>query len=324
MTQATQTQSTQTQTTQPKPAREYKSRVFVMIFRDKKELLGLYNAVSGRNYEDPELLTITTLENALYMSVKNDLSFIIDSRLSLYEHQSTHNPNMPLRFLIYLADIYSGLVKDKNIYGTKVIPLPAPQFIVFYNGEMTRPDHEVLKLSDAYLAKDRRISLELIVDVLNVNVEHNKELLKACRTLGDYAEYVSRIRKYAKTMSIEEAVETTIDECIQEGILGEFLKQNRAEAKSMSIYEYNEEEHLRMERESAYEDGREQERKNTERERQNAERERLRADAAEQRAENERLRADGAEQKAKNEKLRAEAAEAELKELKAKYEKLKI
>ncbi len=167
---------------------------------------------------------------------------------------------------------------------------------------MTRPDHEVLKLSDAYVAKDKRISLELIVDVLNVNVEHNKELLKACRTLGDYAEYVSRIRKYAKTMAI--------DECIQEGILSEFLKQNRAEAKSMSIYEYNEEEHLRMERESAYEDGREQERKNTERERKNAERER-------KNAERERLRADDAEQ-------RAEAAEAELKKLKAKYENLEI
>ena len=279
-----------TETIQPKPAREYKARIFVMIFRDKKALLELYNAVSGRNYDDPEMLTITTLENALYMSVHNDLSFIIDSRLSLYEHQSSPNPNMPLRFLIYLADIYAGLVKDENIYGTKVIPIPAPQFIVFYNGKEERPDHEVLHLSDVYMVKDREVSLELIVDVLNVNVDHNKELLKACKLLGDYAEYVSRIRKYVKSMPIEEAVERTINECIQEGILREFLKKNRAEAKAMSIFEYNEEEHLRMERQDAFEDGfedgfkagSEQEQANTERERQRADSEKRRADSAEE------------------------------------------
>ncbi len=283
------TQSTPTASAgQPTLERKYKSRMFAMIFRDKKKLLELYNAVSKRNYEDPELLTITTLENALYMSVQNDLSFIIDSRLSLYEHQSTRNPNMPLRFLIYLADIYSGQVKDENIYGTRIIRLPAPQFIVFYNGTERRPDHEVLRLSDAYLVKDRQVSLELIVDVLNVNVEHNQELLQACKTLGDYAEYVHRIREYAKTIPIEEAVERTINECIQEDILKDFLKQNRAEAKSMSIFEYDQEKHLRMERESAYEDGfqdgQEQERKNTEKER-----------------------------------LRAEKAEAELRKLKERY-----
>lgn len=275
-----------TETIQPKPAREYKARIFVMIFRDKKALLELYNAVSGRNYDDPEMLTITTLENALYMSVHNDLSFIIDSRLSLYEHQSSPNPNMPLRFLIYLADIYAGLVKDENIYGTKVIPIPAPQFIVFYNGKEERPDHEVLHLSDAYMVKDREVSLELIVDVLNVNVDHNKELLKTCKLLGDYAEYVSRIRKYVKSMPIEEAVERTINECIQEDILREFLKKNRAEAKAMSIFEYNEEEHLRMERQDAFENGfkagSEQEQANTERERQRADSEKRRADSAEE------------------------------------------
>lgn len=131
------------------------------------------------------------------------------------------------------------------------------------------------------------------MDVLNVNVDHNKELLKACKLLGDYAEYVSHIRKYVKTMPIEEAVERTINECIQEGILREFLKKNRAEAKAMSIYEYNEEEHLRMERKDAFEDGfedgfkagSEQEQVNTERERRRADSEKKRADSAEQRVE---------------------------------------
>ena len=245
-----------TQKTEGNPAkRDYKSRMFTMIFRDKKELLQLYNAVGQRNYEDPELLTINTLENAIYMSMQNDLSFIIDSRLSLYEHQSTYNPNLPLRFMLYLSDLYENMIVGKNVYGTKIIPIPAPKFIVFYNGQDRRPEREVIKLSDAYMTKESEVSLELNVDVLNVNVGHNEELLKACKTLGDYAEYVHRVRKYAKQMSIEEAVDRTIDECIREGILQEFLRRNRAEARTMSIYEYDQEEHIRLEREDAFEDG---------------------------------------------------------------------
>ena len=235
--------------------RDYKSRMFTMIFRDKKELLQLYNAVGQRNYQDPELLTINTLENAIYMSMQNDLSFIIDSRLSLYEHQSSYNPNLPLRFLMYLSDLYEKMIAGKNVYGTKIIPIPSPKFIVFYNGQKERPERETIKLSDAYITRDEEVSLELCVDVLNINVGHNKELLVACKTLGDYAEFVHRVRVYAETMSIEDAVDRAIDECIKEDILREFLEKNRAEAKSMSIYEYDQEEHIKLEREDAFEDG---------------------------------------------------------------------
>lgn len=231
--------------------RDYKSRMFTMIFRDKKELLQLYNAVAKRNYEDPELLTITTLENAIYMSMQNDLSFIIDLRASLYEHQSTYNPNMPLRFLTYIAEMYEDMIRGKNIYGTKLVLIPAPRFIVFYNGKDVRPEREMLKLSDAYMTQDEEVSLELVVEVLNINIGYNVELLKACKTLGDYSEYVCRVRRYAEKLPIEEAVEKAITECICEGILKEFLEKNRAEAKAMSIYEYNQEEHMRMEREDA-------------------------------------------------------------------------
>ena len=235
--------------------RDYKSRMFIMIFGDKKELLQLYNAVGRRNYDDPELLTINTLENAIYMSMQNDLSFIIDSRLSLYEHQSTYNPNLPLRFLLYLSDLYEKMIVGKNVYGTKVIPIPAPKFIVFYNGKEERPERESIKLSDAYMTQDEEVSLELCVDVLNINVGHNKELLHTCKTLGDYAEYVRRVRAYAEEMPIEEAVDRGIDECIREDILREFLERNRAEARSMSIYEYDQEEHIRLEREDARAEG---------------------------------------------------------------------
>ncbi|MBQ4560434.1 MAG: hypothetical protein IJA54_08965 [Tyzzerella sp.] len=235
--------------------RDYKSRMFTMIFRDKKELLQLYNAVAQRNYDNPELLTINTLENAIYMSMQNDLSFVIDSRLSLYEHQSTYNPNLPLRFLLYLSDLYQKMITGRNVYGTKIIQIPAPKFIVFYNGKEERPEKEVIKLSDSYVTQGEEVSLELLVDVLNINVGHNKKLLQACKTLGDYSEYVYRVREYAKEMSIGEAVDRAIDECIKDNILREFLERNRTEARAMSIYEYDQEEHIRLEREDAFADG---------------------------------------------------------------------
>lgn len=265
-------------------SREKKSDMFTMIFSDKKELLQLYNAVSGRNYEDPELLEITTLKNAIYMSIKNDL--------------------------FYVADVYSGLTAEKNLYSKRQIRIPEPKFIVFYNGEEARPDREIMRLSDAYIEKSSDVSLDLQVLVLNINIGHNQELLRACKTLWDYSEYVRRIREHAKTMKIEEAVEKTITECIKEGILEEFLRKNRAEAKKMSIYEYDAEEHIRMEREESFEDGykdgQNAERINTERERRRADEEKSRADEAESRADEAESRADEAERKVKE--LEAELA----------------
>ncbi len=216
----------------------------------------LYNAMSRKNYTNPELLTINTLENAIYMSMQNDLSFLIDMRLSLYEHQSTYNPNIPLRFLLYLSDLYSKLIKGMNIYGSKKLMIPPPRFVVFYNGRDKRPDYEEFKLSDLYTIQGEDVSLELVVEVFNINKGHNAELVETCRDLQDYVEYTHRVRTYAETMPIEEAVEKAIKEYIQEGILKDFLEANRTEAMKVSIYEYNEQEHMRLEREDAFEDGR--------------------------------------------------------------------
>lgn len=235
--------------------RDHKSRIFTMIFSQKKELLELYNAVSGKAYTDPEALTVNTLENAIYMSMQNDVSFIIDSRLYLYEHQSTYNPNIPLRLFLYLSDLYSAMIQGRNIYGSKKILIPPPHFIVFYNGVEEHEEREILKLSDLYEITEEEVDLELKVVMLNINRGNNRKLLEACKTLGDYAEYIYRIREYAKESPIEEAVERAVTECIREGILKEFLEKNRAEAIAMSIYEYNESEHMRMEREDAYADG---------------------------------------------------------------------
>ena len=240
----------------PAVNRTFKSTVFIMLFEDKKNLLELYNAISGKHYTDPELLEINTLENAIYMSIKNDVSFLIDGRLSLYEHQSTYNPNLPLRFLLYIANQYASITKDVNLYGTRLIEIPTPEFIIFYNGRKDCPDRQVLRLSDMYTVKDKSYKLELEATMLNINGTHNQNLKEACRTLKEYAIYTDKIRKYTEKMSLEDAVELAICECIEEGILKEFLEKHRAEAKAMSIFEYDQEKHIRMEREEAWEEGR--------------------------------------------------------------------
>ena len=237
------------------PNRTYKARIFEMVFSDKKELLALYNAINKTHYNDPELLEINTLQNAIYMSMKNDVSFIIDSRLSLYEHQSTYSPNLPIRYLLYVADIYANITKNENLYGSKKVMIPPPRFLIFYNGRDLYPERKVLKLSELYVLKEEEISLELTALMLNINPGYNEELMNTCKTLRDYSEYTERVRRYAETMKLEDAVERAITECIREGILSEFLSKNRAEAKRMSIYEYDEERHMRQTRAEGYEDG---------------------------------------------------------------------
>ena len=235
--------------------RTYKSTVFAMLFTEKENLLELYNAISGKHYTDPELLEVNTLENAIYMSMRNDISFVVDGRLSLYEHQSTYSPNLPLRFLFYISNLYSGMTREANLYGTRTVKIPGPEFLIFYNGREEMPERQVLRLSDMFTAKGERCGLELEAVMLNLCGEHNRKLKEACRSLRDYAEYTDRIRKYVQEMELEDAVERAIRECIGEGILKEFLEKHRAEAKSMSIFEYDQEKHMRMEREEAWEEG---------------------------------------------------------------------
>lgn len=235
--------------------RTYKSRIFEMIFSNKKDLLSLYNATNGTHYDDPELLEVNTLENAIYLSMHNDISFVIDSRLTLYEHQSTYSPNLPLRYLMYISDLYSNMTKDENLYGTRKILLPAPKFVIFYNGIDEQPDMQELRLSDMFEIVDNIPSLDLRAVMLNINPGHNPHLLDNCKTLRDYSEYTARVRRYAESSPLSEAVEQAITECIKEGILAEFLSKNRAEAKKVSIYEYDEEKVMRMMREEAREDG---------------------------------------------------------------------
>lgn len=238
--------------------RTFKSTLFIMLFEDKKNLLELYNAITGKHYADPELLEINTLENAIYMSMKNDVSFLIDGRLSLYEHQSTKNPNLPLRFLFYISHLYSRLTVKENLYGETIVQIPAPEFLIFYNGKEKMPERQILKLSDMYSVQDGQPKLELEATLLNISGSNNQKLKEACRTLGEYAIYTDKIRAYTEEMELPEAVDRAMDECIREDVLREFLMKHRAEARAMSIFEYNQERHMQQEREAGIEKGRRQ------------------------------------------------------------------
>lgn len=238
------------------PNRQHKDRLFRLIFRDKKELLSLYNAMNQTNYTNPDDLQINTLENAIYMSMHNDLSFLIDSSMTLYEHQSTVNPNMPLRNLMYVSNLYSKITKDANLYGEKRILIPTPEFVVFYNGVKEQPDKVTMRLSDAFEKAPNEKSLELVTTMLNINQGHNTELLANCKTLRDYVQYADKVREYAVYMPLEEAVERAITECIENDILADFLRNHKAEAKSVSIFEYDEEQHMRQVRAEGHAEGR--------------------------------------------------------------------
>ena len=255
MAKSKRTQDKVTKTSFPLVNRNYKDTVFRMLFSDRKNLLSLYNAVNQKHYTDPEDLEIVTLENAIYMGMKNDLAFIIDTNLYLYEHQSTYNPNMPLRDLFYISNEYQKLLDKKSLYSSSLQKIPAPNFIELYNGTDTLSDFSEHRLSSAFENLSGEPKLELIVTVLNINEGHNALLMEHCQTLKEYSQYVAKVRKYAAGMPLDQAVEYAVDECIKENILADFLRKNRAEVISMSIFEYDKEEEEKKLRKAEYEAG---------------------------------------------------------------------
>ena len=255
MAKSKRTQDKVTKTSFPLVNRNYKDTVFRMLFSDRKNLLSLYNAVNQKHYTDPEDLEIVTLENAIYMGMKNDLAFIIDTNLYLYEHQSTYNPNMPLRDLFYISNEYQKLLDKKSLYSSSLQKIPAPNFIELYNGTDTLSDFSEHRLSSAFENLSGEPKLELIVTVLNINEGHNALLMEHCQTLKEYSQYVAKVRKYAAGMPLDQAVKYAVDECIKENILADFLRKNRAEVISMSIFEYDKEEEEKKLRKAEYEAG---------------------------------------------------------------------
>ena len=236
--------------------RKYKDSLFRMVFKEKEDLLDLYNAINGTEYDNPEDLEINTLESVLYISMKNDISFLIDGSMNLYEHQSTKNANMPLRGLLYFARLLEEYILDNDldIFSSKIQKIPTPKYIIFYNGQINEPDERVLRLSDAFIKEGGCIECE--ARLLNINYGQNRELMEKCRRLEEYAIFIETVRKYKKEdYSLKKAIILAIDECIEKGILLDILTKERNEVVAVVLETFNKELYEKNLKADAYEEG---------------------------------------------------------------------
>ena len=266
---------TQNELIQGIPNKHYRDRLFKAVFgrdteQSKKWRLDLYNALNGTHYSDPDALEVNTIENVIYMTMKNDISFLVDSQMTLYEQQSTFHPNMPIRGLFYFSQLYQMYIEknNKNILVTRLIKIPEPCFIVFYNGSRKTPETFKLRLSDAFERRETKTNtfskrndaslkdFEWTATVININPGHNSALQKKCKSLYDYVRYVGRISENKKKgLSTKEAVDDAVNWAIKEKLLDGFFKINRAEVSAMCLTEYDEEATNRAFREDGYLDG---------------------------------------------------------------------
>ena len=238
--------------------RLYKDRVFKFIFgnpENKEWTLSLYNAVNGSNYRNPDDIQFNTIEDAVYMSMKNDVSFIILDEMNLWEHQSSFNPNMPMRFLTYGTQLYEKYTATSGYYkfSRKLQRLPKPHCICFYNGTEEQPEQQVLKLSDAFGGEG---DIEVKVKMLNVNYGKNRALLETCQPLREYAWLVDRVREHQRVLqNLEAAVDASIDEMPDSFVIRTLIEAHRAGVKKMFLTEYDEEKMKEQERKEAFADG---------------------------------------------------------------------
>ena len=231
---------------QSRTNREYKDRLFKFIFgnpENKEWTLSLYNAINYTSYTNADDIQITTIQDAVYMKMKNDVSFLVNNIMNFYEQQSTFNPNMPMRFLIYSGMIYSKYIentKEYHEFSCVQQKAPAPQCICFYNGTSDKDDRMILKLSDAF-EPDSRSDIEVYVTMININHGHNKKLLETCKPLEEYSWFVDRVRVLQKDKrELEECVDTALKDLPDDSLIKPFLLANKAEVKRMCITEYNE------------------------------------------------------------------------------------
>ena len=243
---------------------KYKDSVFSFLFSDPNLLRELYCALEGVTLPSDVPVTINTLRDVLFMDRINDISFEIGGKLViLIEHQSTINPNIALRLLMYIARIYEKLVGDRNIYTTRLIPIPRPEFFVLYNGVAPFPDEQTIKLSDAFektgslgLPEKESAALELVVKVVNINQGRNEGLSKRCKTLAGYSAFVARVREFEKECGDKaEAIKQAVRYCRDHDILKEFLEQNATEVMNMLTSEWVMEDALAVHFEEGMEKG---------------------------------------------------------------------
>ena len=231
-----------------KENREHKDSVFVDLFYQdetaKKNLLSLYNALHDTNYEDETIIRKVKIDDVLYKNFKNDISCEVNGQVLVFgEHMSTINRNMPLRCLMYVGRAYEQLVDSKARYRTTLVKIPTPEFYVFYNGEKEQPLERVLSLSDAFMNPAGENSVELKVKVININSDKAHEILGKCGILKEYSQFISTVRKYSYE---ESAIKKAIKECIEKGILADYLKRKGSEVENMLIAEYSYEEDMQV------------------------------------------------------------------------------
>ena len=240
-----------------KENREHKDSLFVDLFYQdetaKKNLLSLYNALHDTNYEDETIIRKVKIDDVLYKNFKNDISCEVNGLVLVFgEHQSTINRNMPLRCLMYVGRAYEQLVDSKARYRTTLVKIPTPEFYVFYNGEKEQPLEQVLTLSDAFMNPAGENSVELKVKVININSDKAHEILDKCGILKEYSQFISMVRKH---WDEEGAIKKAIKECIEKGILADYLKRKGSEVENMLIAEYSYEEDMQVKQEEARQEG---------------------------------------------------------------------
>ena len=228
---------------------KYKDRLFCLIFGDtehKENIISLYNALNGTEYNDSEDVKVTTIDDVIYINMKNDVSFIIDSYMSLFEQQSSINPNMPLRGFLYFGNLYNSYITDNklNLYGRALLKIPTPQYYVIYNGSDEAPASSELKLSDAFAQSSPEGKFEWTANFMNLNKGKNDDLLDKCKPLSGYMKLINTIRENeAKGIDIKQAIDMAVQSCIndEENVLRDFLLIHRSEVLSVCLTEFNQE-----------------------------------------------------------------------------------
>ena len=221
--------------------REYKSDVFSMLMEDKRYALEVYNALNGSDYTDPEAVEMVRLEKGVSLSVRNDAAFIIDMNINFYEHQSTYSPNIPLRGLVYYVNTMEKWIKEsgKDLFSRRMIRIPTPHFVVFYNGTEKRPEYEEMKLSQAFCHETEEPEIEVKCRVYNINPSHNEELKKHSSVLEGYTYFVEKVREYrSREETREDAVERAINDCIKHQVLKEFFESRKDEVRKVTHLDF--------------------------------------------------------------------------------------
>ena len=248
------------------PQREYKDRLFKAIFgRDTEESkrwrLELYNALNGTDFTDPDELKVNTIENVIYVTMHNDISFLVDDQMCLYEQQSTFNPNMPLRGFFYFGQLYHKYLTEKksppnDILSSRIVKIPTPRFFVFYNGDKNTEDSFKLRLSNAFMEPDKSGDFEWTAIVININKERLKGIHKSCKPLYDYARFIAKVRECSKDGApTAEQVTQAVNWAMREKLLDGFFERQKAEVIGMILTEFDEEKFKQTCREDGYEEG---------------------------------------------------------------------